>query len=180
MNNTINTASLWEILQEALLDPDFCQALGFTREQMEGQIRSCRLQEACPLLENALDDQGRFNAGVVLEIFRGFLPSLADEPPRGWLMDCYQTLLRKIFPETTEPEPAADTIRYQAGVGCCSRFSGGCTTTKSSTVPLIPGGISNCCPPVKSGRSTAPGNICGSAPWSGTCTSTNSCAWGRK
>lgn len=115
MNNTINTASLWEILQEALLDPDFCQALGFTREQMEGQIRSCRLQEACPLLENALDDQGRFNAGVVLEIFRGFLPSLADEPPRGWLMDCYQTLLRKIFPETTEPEPAADAIRYQAG-----------------------------------------------------------------
>lgn len=115
MNNTINTASLWEILQEALLDPDFCQVLGFTREQMEGQIRSCRLQEACPLLENALDDQGRFNAGVVLEIFRGFLPSLADEPPRGWLMDCYQTLLRKIFPETTEPEPAADAIRYQAG-----------------------------------------------------------------
>ena len=113
MNNTINTASLWEILQEALLDPDFCQVLGFTREQMEGQIRSCRLQEACPLLET-LDDQGRFNAGVVLEISGGSCPPWLTSHPEdahGLLPDPAP----EIFPETTEPEPAADAIRYQAG-----------------------------------------------------------------
>lgn len=115
MNHTIDPAALWDTLQGALLMPDFCRALGLTADQMERQLRSWGLQEACPLLSGAAEENGRFAAGSVLEILRGFLPPLADEPSQGWLTDCYQYLLRQIFPEPTQPEPAADAVCYEAG-----------------------------------------------------------------
>lgn len=112
MENTIN---LWEVLQETVRTPAFCKAVGLTPEQVAEQLKACRLEEACPLLESTADPQGRFSASSALEILRGFLPVLADEPPQGWLMDCYQYLLRQIFPETTEPEPPENALRYGAG-----------------------------------------------------------------
>jgi hypothetical protein len=50
MNHTIDPVALWDTLQRALLMPDFCRALGLTADQMERQLRSWGLQEACPLL----------------------------------------------------------------------------------------------------------------------------------
>lgn len=82
MENTIN---LWESLQEAVRTPAFCKAVGLTLEQVQQQLKACRLEEACPLLESTADPQGRFSASAALEILRGFLPVLADEPPQGWL-----------------------------------------------------------------------------------------------
>lgn len=115
MKEMENTISLWESIQEAMDTPAYCKAVGLTPEQVQQQLRSCRLEEACPLLESTADPQGRFSASAVLEILRGFLPVLADEPDRGWLADCYRWLLRKLFPETTDPEDTETAARYEAG-----------------------------------------------------------------
>ena len=180
MNHTIDPAALWDTLQGALLLPDFCRALGLTADQMERQLRSWGLQEACPLLSGAAEEKGRFSAGSVLEILRGFLPPLADEPSQGWLTDCYQYLLRQIFPETTQPEPAADAVRYEAGRRLFLQVLRGLYHYEYIHCPFDPAGTWCCSRPEKSGRNSTPGNIPGSAPWSGTGISTNSCAWARK
>ena len=115
MNAMEQKMTLWEALQGSLGDPAFCKELGLTPEQMLQRVRELRLEEACVLIENAAEPDGRFSAGAVLGILRGFLPSLGDEPQKGWLRDCYDFLLRQIFPETTEPEPPEAAARYGTG-----------------------------------------------------------------
>ena len=177
MENTIN---LWETLQEAVRTPAFCKAVGLTLEQVQQQLKACRLEEACPLLESTADPQGRFSASAALEILRGFLPVLADEPPQGWLSDCYQYLLRQIFPETTEPEPPEAALRYGAGRRTLLQLLRGLYHYEKLRCPFDPR-MNIALLPVKEVRKEHyTRDICGSAPWSGTGICTNSCAWGRK
>lgn len=115
MKEMENTIRLWECIQEAMVAPAFCRSLGLAPDEMRRQLRDWEMEKACALLESAADPQGRFPGAAVLEILRGFLPVLADEPPQGWLKDCYQALLRNLFPETTEPEPSPEADRYGTG-----------------------------------------------------------------
>jgi nicotinic acid mononucleotide adenylyltransferase len=115
MKKLENDIQLWEAVQGALCAPAFCNAMGLTPEAAQQRFREFHLKAACRRLEAAADPMGRFAAASVLPILQDYLPSLADEPQEGWLVYCYQSLLRELFPETTEPEDADRASRYEVG-----------------------------------------------------------------
>jgi nicotinic acid mononucleotide adenylyltransferase len=115
MRDTKKRATLWETLLGALSAPAFCKAMNLTPEGVKEQFQEYHLKAACRRLKAAADANGRFAAGAVLPILQDYLPVLADEPREGWLVDCYNYVLRKIFPETTDPENADTAARYEAG-----------------------------------------------------------------
>ena len=96
---TQETTALYEAIQQALLEPEFLQAAGLDRQDMQQWIQTMQLSKKTNALWACRSEDGWFYSPAVLQVLQ--TASVWQQVPEGgWLAYCYCSVLARLFPST--------------------------------------------------------------------------------
>ncbi len=96
---TQETNAIYETICQALQEPEFLQAAGLDRQDMQQWIQTLQLPQKAEALLTCCSEDGWFYSPAVLQVLQ--TASVWQQVPEGgWLSYCYCHVLERLFPST--------------------------------------------------------------------------------